>query len=595
MGTFIIISVAIIVFVIIVTNTTKKSKSSLANRSIETNSTNSSRGTSSQQYVFSGSYFPQNIQRTGLQVLETLSIIGTSKALDTITGRYNFLLTIIDVLKEGSEHTRYISDIQNSIDTYKSMYYDRIPQGYELAFLLKPKEFDLIEFYCLSLYRAFKRSYEDHLEEIKFLKRQDAKVRRKEKIKELLKYTKEELANKCRNASSFNDVMTELEKLEIYLTSQTENSTFNSNSSLEILKTNIDLNSAVTTISKRQNSNKGMEFKLNPGLPFELTLLNADFQLGQKIRNILEDDNVYGGKKREIIVALFSEYNLEIKEVEEYKNKYGRVYHEKINELVKSSAVWQSLGVRDKEDLMEDFREIAVKTIYERANCNLKILFDKEPADITVDDELIKEYGFENLVTYFRFAENLDKVRVAQNDNYNRPRFEKLVELDLALRGSAIPLEEILLTLTLKELNDIANNVEKDYKRKNQAIEYIMNIPNIEEKLGAKISFRELFKLKALPEKYATINLKEVSDAWAYTYEVVDLLLDTYRSSIYTDHILKNSQYVKEYRVYCFSNDESMCPCARDLIKKPFPKSNLPKIPYHIGCNCMLRQEYEFD
>jgi hypothetical protein len=79
--------------------------------------------------------------------------------------------------------------------------------------------------------------------------------------------------------------------------------------------------------------------------------------------------------------------------------------------------------------LLEDYRKIAIKGIYEKPNCDLFTLFEKEPKDITVDDDLIKEYGFDNIQTYLRFADNLDKVRVISNDNYNRQRFEKLVDL----------------------------------------------------------------------------------------------------------------------------------------------------------------------
>ncbi len=169
-----------------------------------------------------------------------------------------------------------------------------------------------------------------------------------------------------------------------------------------------------------------------------------------------------------------------------------------------------------------------------------------------------------------------------------------MVDLGLSIRGSSIPLDEILSTLTLKDLNEIANNPEKQFKRKNQAIEFISAMPNIEEKIGSKISLRELFKLKQLPEKYSSINLKEVSNAWSYTYEVVGLLMDTYRNANYSTQTLKDKKYVKEYKVESWSNEENMCPCAKELINKKYPKTRPPKIPYHIGCNCSLRQEYDF-
>jgi len=556
-----------------------------------TNPTSGNSSNADRQQVFTGDYLPQNIQRTGLQVLETIHIIGTSKAVDTIKGRYDFLLQIIGTLQKGQSNSRYLSDIQKSIDTYKSMYYDRVPQDYELALLLKPAEFDLTDFYCKSLFAAFKRSFEEHSEEIKLLKREDAKIRRREKIKELIKFTKDELNSKCSSAASFVTVMTELEKIES--TMLTDSST--SSSPLVIESKSTQPTSDITSIKPKQSASKETEFVLNQGSTFELTLLGADNALGRQIQNILLDDNTWDDKKKQKIVALFAEYNLKVKEVEAYKKKYGKVYFDKLEQLKNASAEWQAAGELDKKDLLEDYREIAIKEIYEQANCDLVSLFEKEPADITVDDALIKEYGFENIQTYLRFADNLDKVRVIPNDNYNRQKFEKLVELGLSIRGSSIPLEEILSTLTLKDLNEIANNPEKQFKRKNQAIEFILAIPNIEEKIGSKISLRELFKLKPLPEKFASVNLQEVSNAWSYAYEVVGLLVDTYRNANYSAQTLKDKEYVKEYKVECWGNEENMCPCAKDLINKKYPKARPPKIPYHIGCNCSLRQEYNFN
>jgi len=585
MTIYIVIITVIVVIALVVNNSKKKQLTTI-------NPTNGNNGNSDsgRQQTFTGDYLPQSIQRTGLQVLETIHIIGTSKAIDTIKGRYDFLLQIIGTLQKGQNNSRYLSDIQKSIDTYKTMYYDRVPQDYELASLIKPIEFDVTDFYCKSLFAAFKRSFEEHSEEIKLLKREDAKIRRKEKIKEVIKVTKDELNNKCSKAASFATVMSELKKIESTMPADGNHSS----SSLVIESKSTPMTSDITSIKAKQSAGKETEFIINPGSPFELTLWGADSSLGKQIQNILADDKTWDDKKKQQIVALFAEYNLRVKEVEAYKKKYGKVYFDKLGELKNASEEWKAAGELDKEDLLEDFREIAIRDIYEQANCDLVSLFEKEPKDITVDDALIKEYGFENIQTYLRFADKHDKVRVIPNNNYYRQRFEKLVELGLSIRGSSIPLDEILSTLTLKDLNDIANNPEKQFKRKNQAIEFILDIPNIKEKIGSKISLRELFKLKPLPEKFATANLQEVSDAWSYTYEVVGLLVDTFRNANYAAQTLKDKEYVKEYKVECWGNEENMCPRAKDLVNKKYPKSRPPKIPFHIGCNCSLRQEYNF-
>lgn len=586
MTTLIVILIVIVLIAVIARNRRKKIHFTTVTYMNNNNSNNKSNTGDLQ--VHTVVYEPETIQRTGLQVLETIHIIATSKAMDTVKGRFNFLLEIIDTLQKGQNNSRYFSDIQKSIDKYKSVFYERIPQDFELAILFKPTEFNLIDFYCKSLFAAFKRNIEEHSEQIKLLKREDAKVRRKEKINEVTRFTKDELNNRCSSAPSFAVIINEVEKVERSM------STDSNSISIAIENKSTTPPSPILSIKPKKSASKESEFIINKGSTFELTLVGADTSLGKQIQSILLDDNIWDDKKKQQIVALFAEYNLKVKEVEEYKKKYGKIYFDKLESLKNASTEWQTAGELDKEDLLGDFREIAIQELYEKASCDLVSFFEKEPSDITVDDALIKEYGFENIQTYLRFADNLNKVRVIPNDNYNREKFEKLVNLGLAIRGSSISLEEILFTLTLKELNEIANNPQKQFKRKNQAVEYILAIPNVEEKIGSKISLRELFKLKPLPEKFAYIDLKEVSNAWSYTSEVVKLLVDTYRNASYATNSLKDRQYVKEYQVEYWGREESMCPCAKDLVNKKYPRARPPKIPYHIGCNCSLRQEYDF-
>ena len=90
MTTFIVIIIVIVVIAVLAGNSKKKTQLTATTNPTSGNSSNADR-----QQVFTGEYLPQNIQRTGLQVLETIHIIGTSKAVDTIKGRYDFLLQII--------------------------------------------------------------------------------------------------------------------------------------------------------------------------------------------------------------------------------------------------------------------------------------------------------------------------------------------------------------------------------------------------------------------------------------------------------------------------------------------------------------------
>lgn len=329
------------------------------------------------------------------------------------------------------------------------------------------------------------------------------------------------------------------------------------------------------------------EYLINQGSIFELHLQHCTKELAEKIKELLEID-IWDQKKSQEIVAIFAEHNLIVKEVEEYKNKYKKSYFDTINQLKETSKEWQEAGELDKEDILKDFRLTAISNLYEKADCDLVTLFEKVPSDITVDDQLIKDYGWENINIYLKYADNLDKVRVIPSDNYNRRVFEKLVELGICERGSSIKKEDILSTLTLKELNDLDKGSQSNFKRKNVAIEHLLQLPNIDEIIGSKISLRELFKLKPLPEKYSSLNLKEISDGWGYTYEVVKLLVDTYNSAKYTEQLLHN-RFITEYTVQNWDRTDSICKHAKELMDCKYTKDNHPNLPCHIGCNCRLQ------
>lgn len=390
----------------------------------------------------------------------------------------------------------------------------------------------------------------------------------------------------------------------IFLIVKSSNKQKNKTSHKLTEKTEIPIEIKITTSYGSSSSEKEEKFNpikqdtkgnwiLNPGAPFELTLLDVDKNTAQKVRSVLDSEEIRDYRKPDKLVALFAGSNIRVKEIEDYKAKYKRTYFSRLEELKNNSSEWGHLGEKDKEDLLVEFRQIALNEIYEKADCDLEILFEFEPKDITIDDALIEEYGFENIQTYLNYANNMEKIRVISNDNYSRPMFEKLVEYGLATRGYDLKKDEVLSTLTLKELNTIANNPEKEYKRKNQAIEYILTLDDLEQKIGKHISLRELFKLNPLPQKYSSINLEDIASTWSYHVEEVRLLMNTYRNSYYSWRDFKDNEYVKGYTIEPIDK-ENPCPCAVECSKKKYSKNTPPKVPCHIGCNCYLKKEYDF-
>ena len=349
-------------------------------------------------------------------------------------------------------------------------------------------------------------------------------------------------------------------------------------------------NSIVTSISRKARQSTNQEIVLDAKSRLPLTLVNADKALSQKIRQILDDEGTWYGEKRDLITPLFAEFNLEVKEVEDYRKKYGPIYKQTLEDLQNASSEWQTANAVDREDLMADFRPIALRALHERADCDLVTLFECEPADVTADDALIKEYGFEAFETYLRFADKLDKVRVIPNDNYNREKFVKLTELGLALRGSAIPIKDILEGLTLKVLNEIADNPAKEFKRKNLAVAFILSQDGYEERIAEKVGLLELFKLQPLPEPFSNVDIKAIASSWRYTYTVVELFVRTYVSANDVKQMANSDSW--SFRIENHSQEVDMCPRAKEYQGKVISKIEESPVPCHVGCNCQVRLNF---
>src|SRR2546428_4942879 len=105
------------------------------------------------------------MQSAGVQVLESCYIIATSKNIDTIKGRYAFLLQRISNLKNGQGSSQYPSFTQLMRQQYESMYFDRPLRNYQLAIISNPNGFDLNDFYCNSILSAMQRFCADQVEE----------------------------------------------------------------------------------------------------------------------------------------------------------------------------------------------------------------------------------------------------------------------------------------------------------------------------------------------------------------------------------------------------------------------------------------------
>lgn len=185
-----------------------KSPDRLAERLIKANEI-----ASSKEKSISIRYEPQLIKRLGLQILESFHVLSNTKNMDTLKGRFEFIEKIYGDFINASNNKRFISDIQNSIDEYKSTYYDRIPNDYQISLLIKPNYDDLRKFYSDCILECFKRFKAEQDSQIESLKRNDAKLRRVNKILEVADEAKNEIIEKVGNDKPINKCIDEIEQI----------------------------------------------------------------------------------------------------------------------------------------------------------------------------------------------------------------------------------------------------------------------------------------------------------------------------------------------------------------------------------------------
>lgn len=376
-------------------------------------------------------------------------------------------------------------------------------------------------------------------------------------------------------------------------------------SKLDIPEPKITVSIRTTPSSSFDNPNTGSVtmthdggWILNPTSTFPLTIYGVDQQIADELKKLLEAGYSLGTYAHaRTIVSIIARSNLRCKEIDDYVKKFKPQYFSRIEELKQSSGEWRSASVRDQDDLLVSFREQAVESFDIRPYCDLETLFECEPTDATIDDALIDRYGYDNLQLYLRYAGNLDKVRVIPADHYERGGFEKLVEIGLAIKGTDISLPGILETLKLKEMNDLVTDLnQKTFGRKSKAIEFLMNLPDIQQRLSKIVAFRELFQLKPLPNEFSNIDLRKISEAWRYANEIATIITHTYVMGGYATRNMHQEQddlsYIKGWELSPV-NDDATCPYCKRAASKSYSKKQYPKVPLHIGCRCSVLSKFK--
>lgn len=513
-----------------------------------------------QEEIDNYDYQYQTIRNWGLQLLESVHLLHTTQNFDTLKSRYDFIEQFYHDLCLAKYNKRFTSDVQYSIDEYMSTYNNTTLEDFEIDLLYNPDKKKLKEFYLRSISYCFKRLAHDQDLSIASLKRKSAIQNRLNKIHEIADQS-------IREVDKF-DLQRELGQ-----------------SIVEEIKTTRDL-----VVNKYQAADTSLllstvdQLVANASAPFPMTIYNATNAKLKKVVSILKSDEY---NKASRLMPLFAQHNIKCVEIEQYIDKYRPIYLQKIQDQKDSSPEYLHSSEMDKLDMEAEYKDRAIVQLYEIANCNLKSLFDYREIPLTMDDILIKEYGYDNFALYMRLQNKVGKVIT----NWERKDIEDLGNTDLISLIDEIDVDEVLLTLPLKVLNAIADKEDGHFKRKKKAVDYI-NEHNLSRNLGSHIATRRIFKVNSLPNRFGHINIDQVAKSWSYLKEYINLFVDTYNNSeIHKASVSHPGRYIDTWKIEPGYLDS--CPRAKEECKKTYTRSNPPKLPFHIGCTCYLRREFK--
>jgi len=508
-------------------------------------------------------YQYMTVRGRGLQLLESVNLLGTTKNFDTLKGRYEFINTFYDDLLLAKHNSRYTTDIQQATDSFKSTYYETTLNDYEIDLLYNPDHDKLKKYYLKCIANCFNEFSIEQDNTISNLKRDNAKQNRLKKVEEIANDSLSEIDRVNLKDELTSEVVTRIRELRDDLLKKYN---YSDQTNLAILSSN--------------------NLVVNPKSSFPITLCNAPKKYLKQAAVILKNEEY---RKVADLFPLFAEHNIACIEIDAYIAKYKPIYLSHIQRAKDESAEYQTASEMDKNDLEQEFKEKAVTLLYEQAECDLQYLFDYNEIDVTVDDELLKDYGFENVSKYMKLQNKVGKVITT----WERKQFEELATTDLISTIDEIDLDEILFTLPLKKLNAIAEKEVGHFKRKKAAVAYI-NVENLGHNIGNLVATRKIFKVNPLPSKYANVNIKEIANSWAYLKEYLSLLERTHREGEDNyEQLNRTSSWVHNWIVEPGYN----CTCLRaaEECKESYTRSNPPKMPFHVGCNCRLRGEMKKD
>lgn len=260
-----------------------------------------------------------------------------------------------------------------------------------------------------------------------------------------------------------------------------------------------------------------------------VTLLGCSQEVAESILNICHNSTSFYESEK-LIGALLMENEIQIKEVDEFCSKVRPIVQNRVHKLISKDSEWEILGEKDKEYKTEEYKAEAMVQFNDEVSPamsgSLTYLTFNDPIQVPLLQEITMQYGIDNISTYCEHYGRKNPIIKIPNANYRKP-LEQLVEVGLAYTGKDMSVEELLSSLTLAELNEIAA-ADKKFTRKDKAIQFLAEKEDITAIIEKHIALRSLFILNPLPDPFKEFDIEKFVFSLNYYKELACVLTSLY-------------------------------------------------------------------
>lgn len=334
-------------------------------------------------------------------------------------------------------------------------------------------------------------------------------------------------------------------------------------------------------------------FILGQDFPFPITLYGITREDADEIVATLDMGNDYS--RYEKFIQLVARKNIRCKELEAWITESKVQVRNYVKAHILANEEWKTASALDKQDILQQIQLEAVNQLDIRpADIDATItLLLEEPTDITADDALLEMFKDrpDTFKSLLGILDSGTKVKKISSDDCYRKAFENLHKQGLMRRGSEIPMEDILASMTMKQMQEIAgSDAPKKFTRKTQAIEVLMALSDLQDRLGKVMSFRELFQLKPIDG----LDMNAVAKSFAYSTAAAKTIHRTLSRSYKAQSIRVNEPDQEEGYEWRLES-EYCCPSCKKKhgTKWKHRPSQFP--PFHVGCDAWMSKDYVGD